>query len=239
MNKSKIEWTETTWNPVTGCTKISKGCLNCYAERMSKRLAGKFGYPKDNPFQVTLHPNRLFQPSKWKGNRMIFVCSMSDLFHDDIPDSYISEVLNVVKMCPQHTFQILTKRAERMLEISKRFSHLPDNLWLGVTVESVEYKNRIGLLSEIEARIRFLSCEPLLSDLVKLNLERINWVIVGGESGFKSRAMNPEWVINIRNQCINKEIPFFFKQWGGVNKKASGRLLEGVTWDEMPTEQRY
>lgn len=231
---SKIEWTESTWNPVTGCTKISKGCLNCYAERMSKRLAGRCGYPKDNPFAVTLHPDRLSQPSKWKKPHIIFVCSMSDLFHEDVPDSCIFDVLNVIKNSSHHTFQILTKRPERMVQFTQKAGPLPDNLWLGVTVESEEYKSRIDLLSQIEASVRFLSCEPLLSDLGELNLEKIDWVIVGGESGPKARSMNSEWVIDIRNKCIAKNIPFFFKQWGGVRKKDKGRLLEGREWNEMP-----
>lgn len=231
---SKIEWTESTWNPVTGCTKISKGCLNCYAERMSKRLAGRCGYPKDTPFKVTLHPNRLSQPSKWKKKHIIFVCSMSDLFHKDIPDSYIFEVLNVIKDRSHHTFQVLTKRPERMVQFTQKAGPLPANLWLGVTVESEEYKSRIDLLRQIKAQIRFLSCEPLLNDLGQLNLEKIDWVIVGGESGFKARPIKPEWAINIRNQCVSKNIPYFFKQWGGVRKKDKGRLLEGREWNEMP-----
>jgi protein gp37 len=233
-NYSKIEWTETTWNPVTGCTKISKGCLNCYAERMAKRLGGRYGYPNDNPFQITLHPNRLFEPYKLKKQHIIFVCSMSDLFHEKVPDSYIFEILNVVKKCPQHTFQILTKRAERMLQFSLKAGSLPDNLWFGVTVEAEEYKIRIDLLRRTGTIVKFLSCEPLLNDLGKINLHKIDWVIVGGESGFNARAIKAEWVINIRDQCLNNNIPFFFKQWGGINKKKSGRYLEGKEWNQMP-----
>jgi protein gp37 len=234
---SSIEWTESTWNPVSGCTKISKGCLNCYAERMSRRLAGRYGYPKDNPFQVTLHPNRLSQPSEWKGNHIIFVCSMSDLFHKNVPDGYISEILDVMKKFPRHTFQILSKRAGRMLQFSKKIGCWPDNVWVGVTVESKAYKKRIDLLREIKAPIRFLSCEPLLEDLGELDLNKINWVIVGGESGFNSRVMEQKWATHIRDQCLNKSIPYFFKQWGGISKKISGRSLDGREWNQMPQIQ--
>jgi len=238
---TKIEWVQNadgtqgkTWNPVTGCTKISLGCLHCYAERMAKRLAGRYGYPKDNPFQVTLHPDRLEHPSKWKKPLMIFLCSMSDYFHEDVPEDYIFQVLNIIKQCPQHTFQILTKRSERMLNISQKIKQWPANAWLGVTVEARKYKNRIDHLKQVNASIKFLSCEPLLEDLGKIDLDGIDWVIVGGESGPKSRAMSPKWVPNIRDQCLAKNVPYFFKQWGGKNKKANGRTLEGKEWTQIP-----
>lgn len=232
--KSKIEWTEATWNPVTGCSKLSRGCLNCYAERLAKRFAGRYGYPKENPFEVTLHPNRLSKPLKWGKPHMIFVCSMGDLFHKNVPEDYISEILDVIKKCPNHTFQILTKREKRMLEISKKIGCWPDNVWLGVTVEDRECIRRIDYLKKVDVSVRFMSCEPLLENLGKIKLEGINWVIVGGESGFKARLMAPEWAISIRDQCSKEKVPYFFKQWGGANKKKTGRILEGEEWNEMP-----
>ncbi len=233
--QSKIEWTEATWNPVTGCSKLSRGCLNCYAERMAKRFAGRYGYPKDNPFQVTLHPDRLPKPLRWTKPHMIFVCSMGDLFHENVPEYYIFEILNVIRECPSHTFQILTKREERMLEISKKIGHWPENVWIGVTVEGKECMRRIDCLREVNASVRFMSCEPLLENLGKIRLEGLNWVIVGGESGFKARSMSPEWATSIRDQCLRENIPYFFKQWGGRNKKKAGRSLEGREWNQMPT----
>ena len=232
--RSLIEWTESTWNPVTGCTKISDGCLNCYAERMAKRLAGRYGYPKDRPFRVTLHPNRLNQPLRWKGRHVIFVCSMSDLFHDAVPDDYIFQILKIIKLCPQHTFQILTKRAERMYEISRSVGAWPENAWLGVTVESAKYASRVDYLRQIDAAVRFISFEPLLGDVMDVNLEGVDWVIVGGESGPRSRPMRAEWATRIRDKCLQNNIAYFFKQWGGFNKKAAGRRLEGKEWNQMP-----
>ncbi|OQY59720.1 MAG: hypothetical protein B6245_05445 [Desulfobacteraceae bacterium 4572_88] len=233
-SKSKIEWTESTWNPATGCTKISKGCDNCYAERMAKRLVGRHGYSKENPFQVTLHPNRLSQPLKWKGSHIVFVCSMGDIFHKNVPEDYILQILDVIKKSPNHTFQILTKRAGRMLQVSKKIGKWPDNVWMGVTVESKSCTKRIDRLKQVKSTVRFLSCEPLLNDLGELDLKKINWVIVGGESGFRARLMSPEWATNIRDQCLKAQIPYFFKQWGGVNKKKAGRCLEGKEWNQMP-----
>lgn len=233
---SKIEWTETTWNPVTGCTKISAGCRNCYAEKMAKRLAGRYGYDRKDPFKVTLHPDRLTQPLKWKKrNHIIFVCSMGDLFHDKVPEKYIHDILNIIRSCPRHTFQILTKRAGRMLHLSKKISAWPENVWMGVTVESRACIGRIKKLSQVRASVRFLSCEPLLNDLGNLDLDNIDWVIVGGESGFKSRPMKEEWAVSIRYQCLKASIPYFFKQWGGINKKKAGRMLEGREWSQIPT----
>lgn len=234
--KSLIEWTESTWNPVTGCTKISNGCLNCYAERMAKRLAGRYGYPKEKPFQVTLHPERLEQPIRLLRKHVIFVCSMSDFFHSDISENFRLKIMDVIRRCPQHIFQILTKREEKMLDFSRKIEVWPDNVWVGVTIEAKEYKKRIDYLKEIDASVKFLSCEPLLNDLGMLNLEGINWVIVGGESGFNARQICSEWATNIRDQCLSRNIPYFFKQWGGINKKAAGRFLEGKEWNQMPIE---
>lgn len=232
--RSKIEWTEATWNPATGCSKLSRGCLNCYAEKFAKRFAGRYGYPKDNPFQVTLHPNRMSKPLKWSKPHKIFVCSMGDLFHENVPENYIFEILNVIKRCPNHIFQILTKREKRMYEISQKIGCWPNNVWLGVTVEGKECVNRIDSLKKINATIKFMSCEPLLENLGKIHLQGINWVIVGGESGYKARTMSPEWAISIRDQCLKENIPYFFKQWGGANKKKAGRCLEGKEWNQMP-----
>ncbi len=232
--RSKIEWTESTWNPVTGCTKLSAGCQNCYAERMAKRLAGRYGYSKENPFQVTLHRNRLHEPLIWKGNHLIFVCSMGDLFHKDVPDEYIFDILDVIKKTPHHTYQILTKRAERMVQISEKIGRWPRNVWTGVTVESKDCKSRIDQLKKVRSSVRFLSCEPLIDDLGEVDLKSISWVIVGGESGFRARPMLAKWAISLRDQCLRANVPYFFKQWGGVNKKKAGRSLEGKEWNQLP-----
>lgn len=239
---TKIEWVQNldgtkgkTWNPITGCTKISPGCQHCYAERMAMRLAGRHGYPLKDPFSVTLHPDRIEQPLRWKKPLTIFVCSMSDYFHEDVPKSFIFNIIEIIEKCPQHIFQILTKRVNRMLEISEEIGYWPDNVWMGATVESKEYEERVESLRKINASIKFLSFEPLLSDLGDLDLDGINWVIVGGESGPKARSMKSEWAINIRDQCLEKNIPYFFKQWGGINKKFNGRKLEGIEWNQMPS----
>lgn len=233
MKKSKIEWTESTWNPVTGCTKISTGCKNCYAERMAKRLQamGQFNYR--NGFTLTCHPHVLDLPLHWKKPQMIFVNSMSDLFHKEVPKEFILKIFATMKKAPQHTFQILTKRAARLENLS---SLLPwsENIWMGVTVENSDYKERIDSLRRTGAYIKFLSLEPLLDDVGALNLEGIDWVIVGGESGPKARPIRASWVRNIRKQCKDQNVSFFFKQWGGVNKKKTGRTLDGQTWDELP-----
>ena len=232
---SKIEWTESTWNPVTGCTKISSGCLNCYAERMALRLKA-MGQPNyRNGFKVTCHRHTLDMPLRWKKPQMIFVNSMSDLFHKDVQVDFILDIFSTMRQTQQHQYQILTKRAERLAELS---SVLPwrGNIWMGVTVESADYKYRIDDLRYTGANIKFLSLEPLLSDIGKLNLDGIDWVIVGGESGPGARPIKIEWVRNIREQCIDRNVPFFFKQWGGINKKKAGRLLDDVTWDEMPID---
>ncbi|MBN2181985.1 MAG: phage Gp37/Gp68 family protein [Sedimentisphaerales bacterium] len=235
MKYSKIEWTESTWNPVTGCTKISSGCRNCYAERMALRLKA-MGQPNyRNGFKVTCHPHTLDIPLKWKKPQMVFVNSMSDLFHKDVPDDFILDIFSTMQQARQHQYQILTKRAERLAQLSPE---LPwqKNIWMGVTVESADYKYRIDCLRYTSAHIKFISFEPLLSDIGELNLDEIDWVIAGGESGPGARPMRIEWVRNIREQCINRNVPFFFKQWGGINKKKTGRLLDGRTWDQMPVD---
>lgn len=239
--KSSIEWTEQTWNPATGCTKVSPGCQNCYAEAMARRLKGigVKGYEKG--FALTLHPDRLNEPLMRKKPAVYFVNSMSDMFHEDIPDDYIRQVFDVIKSVPQHTFQILTKRAERM-EYFFNSNDVPANAWMGVSVENKKHgMPRIEYLRNIKAHIRFLSIEPLLEDLGALDLSDIQWVIVGGESGPRPRPMKPKWVERIKMQCEDCNVSFFFKQWGGWgvdgkkrSKKANGRLLLGRTWDSMP-----
>jgi protein gp37 len=231
--KSAIEWTESTWNPVTGCDKISPGCKYCYAERMSKRLKA-MGQPNyASGFKLTLHPRVLEYPLNNKRPMTIFVNSMSDLFHKGIPFEYIEKVFTVMEQTPQHKYQVLTKRSERLAEVSDLL-HWSDNVWMGVTVENADYQFRIDHLRECGAKIKFLSLEPLLGPLPNLDLTGIDWVIVGGESGPGARPMKEEWVLEIRNQCVEARVPFFFKQWGGVFKKRAGRLLDGRTWDQMP-----
>jgi len=231
---SKIEWTEYTWNPVTGCSKISAGCKNCYAERMARRLQAIGMARYKDGFAVTLHPDLLTKPFEWKKPRVVFVNSMSDLFHEKIPDRFIKSVFDVMAKCPLHTFQVLTKRSDRLRQLSGdlRWTH---NIWMGVSVENEDVVSRIDDLRQTHARTKFLSCEPLIGPLRNLNLNQIDWVIVGGESGPKARPMAPEWPVEIRDQCVEKGVPYFFKQWGGTNKRATGRDLEGRTWDEMPT----
>ena len=232
--KSKIEWTGSTWNPVTGCTKISPGCLNCYAERMAKRLQA-MGQPNYcNGFKMALHEHVIELPLKWKKPQTIFVNSMSDLFLKGIPTEFIRKVFDVMHGAYWHTFQVLTKRAARLTSLNNTLPWAP-NIWMGVTVENENYTFRIDQLRKTGAYIKFLSIEPLLGPIPKLDLKGIDWVIVGGESGPGARPMKIEWVLDIRNQCIRSGVPFFFKQWGGVQKKKAGRELEGRTWDEMPT----
>jgi protein gp37 len=236
MAASNIEWTDATWNPVTGCSKVSPGCKHCYAERFSKRLQ-KMGVKKYvNGFRVTLHPDSLKIPLDWKKPRKIFVNSMSDLFHEDVPVDFIKDVFHVMRQATWHQFQILTKRSERLRELSPHIDW-PSNVWMGVSVENDAYKFRIVHLRETGACVKFLSLEPLLGPLTNMNLDGISWVIVGGESGPGARPMSQEWVISIRDQCRSADIPFFFKQWGGVNKKRNGRQLEGRTWDDVPEQQ--
>lgn len=230
---SSIEWTESTWNPLTGCTKISPGCQHCYAERMAKRLQA-MGQPNYvNGFKLTIHEHVLERPLEWKTPQVIFVNSMSDLFHKDVPFEFIERVFDVMKRAHWHTFQVLTKRAERLEELSSKIDW-PENVWMGVSVENEKYTFRIDHLRRTRAKIKFLSLEPLLGPLDKLNLEFINWAIVGGESGPGARPLDPVWVTHIRDQCVRAKVPFFFKQWGGVQKKKAGRILEGRTWNEMP-----
>lgn len=232
-HKSPIEWTESTWNPVTGCNKISPGCKHCYAERLARRLKAMGQANYRNGFKLTLQPQMLELPLKWKKPQTIFVNSMSDLFHKDVPLVYIQQVFDVMKRADWHRFQVLTKRAARLAEISSELEW-PDNIWMGVSVESQKYVERIVDLRKTKAKVKFLSLEPLLGPLKDLNLCEIDWAIVGGESGYGARPIKEQWVLDIRAQCRLYDVPFFFKQWGGFNKKKTGRLLEGRTWDEMP-----
>lgn len=235
--QTKIEWTESTWNPVTGCTKISEGCRNCYAERMARRLKA-MGQPNYcNEFAVTLHPHVVQAPLGWRRPRTVFVNSMSDLFHERVPLSFIQKVFEVMSLARHHTFQVLTKRSDRLLELA-RFLPWPDNVWMGVTVESADYTIRIDHLCRTGASLKFLSIEPMLGPIPGLDLTGIDWVIVGGESGPKARPMRAAWVREIREQCLASGTSFFFKQWGGVNKKKAGRELDGRTWDEIPEVNR-
>ncbi len=233
MAKSKIEWTQNTWNPVTGCNKISEGCKHCYAETMSRRLKAMGVEKYKNDFKVTLHEDSLEAPLKWKKPRTVFVNSMSDLFHKDVPLEFIQKVFEVMGKASQHKFQVLTKRAERLEELSPLLNWYP-NIWMGVSVENQENTYRIEHLLNTGAKIKFLSVEPLIGKIFSLQLDGINWVIVGGESGFGARTMKEDWVLTIRDLCIKKKVPFFFKQWGGVNKKKNGRILENKTYNEMP-----
>jgi len=259
---TKIEWTNDTWNPITGCTKISEGCANCYAEKMAKRLRGRFGYPAENPFKITYHWDKLNQPLKWRQARRIFVCSMGDLFHKDVCFEAVIEVLLIIKKCPQHTFIILTKRPKRMYDFFNKYTLNPfnlknnnplKNLWLGVSIENQKTADqRIPVLLQIPAAVRFVSVEPMLSpvdlrsDELKwcdrtesahecdYAIDHLNWVICGGESGPNARPMRPDWARSLRDQCLAAGVPFFFKQWGGSNKKKAGRLLDGRVWNEYP-----
>jgi len=232
-SRSSIEWTESTWNPVTGCTKVSPGCQHCYAERMAIRLKA-MGQPNyANGFTLAIHEHALDLPLKWKKPQIIFVNSMSDLFHNDVPAWFIQETFDVMRRAHWHQFQVLTKRSERLLRMSQSIEW-PDNVWMGVSVERQDYVFRIADLQGTKAKIKFVSFEPLLGSLPELDLSGIDWAIVGGESGPGARPMQKEWVLGIRTQCQRDQIPFFFKQWGGVNKKKSGRILEGRTWDELP-----
>jgi protein gp37 len=231
---SGIEWTQATWNPVTGCTKVSPGCKFCYAERMAERLHA-MGQPNyANGFELTLQPHMLELPLRWKKPQTVFVNSMSDLFHEDVPLPYIRRVFDVMKRAHWHRFQVLTKRSQRLGALSAELEWAP-NIWMGVSVENDKYRSRVDDLRASGARLKFLSLEPLLGPLHELDLTDIDWVIVGGESGPKARSIDPTWVVDLRDQCQRANVPFFFKQWGGKNKKKAGRLLEGRTWDEMPS----
>ena len=240
MRTTKIEWTERTWNPVTGCTKISAGCAHCYAEVMARRLYAMGNKKYKNGFKSTIHPEALREPLAWKQASTIFVCSMSDLFHVDVPFDFIDQVFAIIRCTPQHHYQILTKRADRMAEYFSTRA-IPRNAWVGVTVEVQETKSRIDYLRGLDATVKFLSCEPLLEDLGELDLTGIDWIIVGGESGVQARPMKEEWVLNIKKQADAGHIPFFFKQWGTWskdgkrgNKKTNGKVLQGQIVQNMP-----
>lgn len=230
---SNIEWTEHTWNPVTGCLKISRGCKNCYAERMAKRLKAMGAARYVNGFEPTLHWDLIDAPRAWKKPRLVFVNSMSDLFQDDVPEEFIQAVFSTMEACPQHTFQILTKRSERLRNLSRRLQWSP-NVWMGVSVEDARVMHRVTDLAAIPAAVRFLSCEPLIGPLDDIQLDNIDWVIVGGESGPRARRMEERWVKSIQRQCRAAAVAFFFKQWGGVRKDLTGRMLDGRIYDEMP-----
>jgi protein gp37 len=232
--ESNIEWTEYTWNPVTGCVKISQGCKHCYAERMSRRLKAMGSSRYENGFVPTLHEDLLELPKRWKKPRVIFVNSMSDLFQEDVPESFIARVFETMRDCPQHTFQILTKRGERLARLAAALPW-PRNVWMGVSVEDQRVMDRVRDLADVPAAVRFLSCEPLIGPLDDLPLKSIDWVIVGGESGPGARPMNRAWVESIRQQCERAKVAFFFKQWGGVRKDRTGRELNGRTYDDMPS----
>jgi protein gp37 len=236
-DNSAIEWTDATWNPVTGCTKISPGCKNCYAERLAFRLKEMQNPRYKNGFEVTLHPDQLALPLRWGKSRMIFVNSMSDLFHENVPDEYIHKVFSTMLKAPWHTFQILTKRAERLGKLAAELPWRP-HIWQGVSVENQSYTTRINHLQKVPATVRFISVEPLLGPIESLPLKDIHWVIVGGESGPFHRPIKPEWVREIRKQCVAAKVPFFFKQWGGRTPKAGGRILDGRIWNQMPSITR-
>lgn len=231
---SSIEWTEATWNPITGCTKISPGCENCYAERMARRLKAMGNSNYSNGFKLTCHEHALERPLEWNKPQMIFVNSMSDLFHRDVPLEFVHRVFDIMHTASWHTFQVLTKRSKRLLELNHGIDW-PSNVWMGVSVENMDYTFRIDDLRQTGATVKFLSLEPLLGPLSGLDLCGIDWVIVGGESGPGARPIEEEWVIEIRNQCLRSNVPFFFKQWGGFHKKRNGRVLQGRTWDQMPS----
>jgi len=233
MNKTTIEWTEITWNPTTGCTKITEGCKNCYAEKMAKRLKA-MGTPKyQNGFDLTLHRDTILEPYSWKKPKVVFVNSMSDLFHEDVPLEFIQEVFSVMNNNPKHIFQVLTKRAD-ILDQYSPILNWSENIWMGVTVESDRHYRRVDHLRRSGAFVKFLSCEPLLTSLMEVNLFEIDWVIVGGESGPNSRPIKKEWVLELKDNCEAWDIPFFFKQWGGSNKKKAGSMLDGVFYKNIP-----
>lgn len=232
---SAIEWTESTWNPVTGCTKVSAGCTHCYAQTFAERWRGIPGHPYEQGFDLRLWPERLDVPRRWRRRRVIFVNSMSDLFHERIPTEFIARVFEVMADCPQHTFQVLTKRAERLAQMAASLPW-PENVWMGVSIEDGRVAHRADALREVPAAVRFVSAEPLLGPLEALDLSGIGWLIAGGESGPGHRAMDERWVLDLRDRCITTGVPFFFKQWGGRTPKARGRVLEGREWSEMPSK---
>lgn len=233
MAQSTIEWTEMTWNPTTGCSKISAGCKYCYAEVMTRRLMAMGIDKYKNGFEVAVHEDALYIPYTWKKPKIVFVNSMSDLFHPEVPDSFIEKVFEVMNNTAQHTYQVLTKRADRLYELHQRLNWT-SNIWMGVSVENEKVRGRIDFLRKTNAAVKFLSCEPLIGPLRNMNLANIDWAIVGGESGRNARAIKEEWVLDILSQCQNNKVKFFFKQWGGTNKKKAGRQLLGRTFDDMP-----
>lgn len=235
--KTAIEWTEATWNPVTGCDQVSPGCAHCYAKAFAERWRGIPGHHFEQGFDLRIWPERLDQPKRWRRPRMIFVNSMSDLFHEEIPDDFIFQVFDAMREADWHTFQILTKRQERMVDLGKDLDW-PSNVWMGVSIENRRFVHRTDSLREVPAAVRFVSAEPLLGPLENLDLTGIDWLIAGGESGPGHRPVREEWLLDLRNRCIDEEVAFFFKQWGGRTPKIGGRLLEGRTWDEMPESSR-
>jgi protein gp37 len=236
-DNSPIEWTDATWNPVRGCTKVSPGCKNCYAETFAERFRGVPGHPFEQGFDLRLVPASLQLPSTWKKGRLVFVNSMSDLFHEDVPESYIRRVFDVMVASPRHRFQVLTKRSARLASLAPRLPW-PENVWMGVSIENEGYVGRVDDLRAVPAHVRFLSVEPLLGPIEPLPLQGIQWAIVGGESGPRSRPVDANWVRSIRDQCLEADVPFFFKQWGGTRKKKAGRLLDSREWNEMPSVNR-
>jgi len=232
-DNSAIEWTEATWNPVTGCHQVSPGCAHCYAKTFAERWRGTPGHPYEHGFDLQIWPHRLEQPLKWKRPRTIFVNSMSDLFHEDIPDTYIEQVFDVMGRADHHTFQILTKRHERLREIAPKLTWHP-NVWMGVSIENRRFVHRADYLRDVQAAVRFISAEPLLGSLDGLDLTGIDWLIAGGESGAKHRTVKVQWLRELRDQCVKAEVAYFFKQWGGHRAKTGGRLLDGRTWDQVP-----
>jgi protein gp37 len=236
-DSTAIEWTDATWNPVTGCTKISAGCDNCYAARFSERFRDVPGHPFETGFDLTLRPERLLQPFAWKRPRMIFVNSMSDLFHKEIAKSYVGAVFDTMEKANWHTYQVLTKRSsilQKFINDRYRDRAAPAHMWFGVSVENEQAKSRIAHLQKANASVRFLSIEPLIAPMGKLSLKNIHWVIVGGESGPRARPMKEEWALDVRNQCVKARVSFFFKQWGGRSPKSGGRVLDGKTWSQFP-----
>jgi len=231
--KSAIEWTEATWNPVTGCSQVSPGCAHCYAETFAERWRGIPGHPYEQGFDLRLWPQRVEQPLRWKRPRMIFVNSMSDLFHEDIPLSFLREIFEVMVAAEHHTFQMLTKRHERLLELAPLLPW-PPNVWIGVTIENRRFVHRADALRQIDSAVRFISAEPLLGPLEGLDLTGIDWLIAGGESGARCRRVRTEWLRELRDQCRDENVAYFFKQWGGFRPKSGGRVLDGRTWDELP-----
>lgn len=228
--RTSIEWTEKTWNPTTGCTKVSAGCKYCYAERITKRFPNHF----PNGFRFTLHPERLNEPRRWKKPSLIFVNSMSDLFHEEMPLDFLKQVFQIMRETPWHIYQVLTKRHERLVEVAPELEPWPENVWIGVSVENASYKHRIDYLRRTPAAVRFISFEPLIGPIGEVDLTDIHWIIVGGESGPKRRPIREAWVIELRDQALEQGVAFFFKQWGGYTPKAGGRELDGKEWNEMP-----